>query len=504
MHVLAELRERRRDDLLGDVLVGDAGHVIDLEAACPLGDEHVLAAQLQAGGRAGRAVGRVVDLLGAGDLAVQFLVEGRAPDPVDQLAVVPLDVQLVVVGIGVFLQVGAEHRLRFVPLRHPHRLDAVVEADPGVHADEVHEVGAQQHQLGHDGVVVIRLRHVAVAAALGLGGAHRVGEVRGEGLAGIADGGDRRLLDVDPVTVDVCRRQHQGRGRAHRRDHVALGGHMPAELEDVVPRDLRVVGGVVAGGVSLILVAGGLPVGLDRQVAAAAGGHPRGMAGETLHFAVLVGVVLSIDPRSPGERLSAGVQARHGLGAGGLGIEVRAARIDGILHQVHLPLEFRVDDRALDQHLAPVAFHPFEPALAVGIAQQGEVRAVRPRGGAGGAKRRIGVHRAVAVAAADLDRVGHLTHDQAAAVAVLGEVAVGALQALLGVDVHQVDSLAGVDARLGELRLSVAAPFLGIVVGDDIALGVQQIAVAVAFEGGAEIPAVAVVVGELGVLQLGC
>ena len=46
------------------------------------------------------------------------------------------------------------------------------------------------------------------------------------------------------------------------------------------------------------------------------------------------------------------------------------------------------------------------------------------------------------------------------------------------------------------------AELLGIVGRDDVAVGVEQIALAVALEDGAEVPAMAVIVGELGVLRL--
>ena len=53
-----------------------------------------------------------------------------------------------------------------------------------------------------------------------------------------------------------------------------------------------------------------------------------------------------------------------------------------------------------------------------------------------------------------------------------------------------------------ELPFALLAPFLRIVGRDDLAVGVEQIALAVALEHRAEVPAVAVIVGELGVLEL--
>ena len=88
--------------------------------------------------------------------------------------------------------------------------------------------------------------------------------------------------------------------------------------------------------------------------------------------------------------------------------------------------------------------------------------------------------------------------------AILAEVAVGALHPLLGMDVHHVDGLAGrVLACRGELWRVDLAEFFRVVVGDDLAVRVQQIALAVALEDRPEVPPVAVIIGELGVLQLG-
>ena len=82
----------------------------------------------------------------------------RAAGPVDQLALVAVDVQAPIIGVGEALEVGADHRLRLVPFGHPNRLEAAVEADEGVQADEVDEVGALQKQLRHDRIIVVLLR----------------------------------------------------------------------------------------------------------------------------------------------------------------------------------------------------------------------------------------------------------------------------------------------------------------------------------------------------------
>ena len=501
--VVAERREGRGDDPLRGALVGDVGDVIDLEAAAAFGDEQIFAAHLQAlRGAAGLLVD-VGELLDRMRLARPLAVEGLAAPPVAQLALVAVDMRLEEIGIGIFVQIGADHRLRLAPFGDAHRLETLVEPDPGVQPDEIDEVGALQQQLRHDRIVVVGLRQMAVAAGLGLGLPHRVREVRRERLAREARRRDRRLLHIDALAVDVGRRQDQRRGRAHRRDDVALGGLVPAELEHLVARHLRIIGREIARRVAVVFVPRRLPVRLDRQVAAAARGRPRQMAGVAGHLAVLVRPVGGGDAGP--ELIFAGLRAglRHQLRPRRDRVEVGVAAVDGVLHQRHVPFDLGIHDRTLDQRTPSALVDPFETATAVGVADQRQVGTLRPRRRARGLQRREGVRGAVAVLAADLHRVGDLAIDIAVAVAVLREVAVGALHALFGVDIHQMDGLARVDAGRDELGLVALAPFLGVVVGDDLALGIEQIALAVALQDGAEIPAVAVIVGELRVLELG-
>ena len=225
------------------------------------------------------------------------------------------------------------------------------------------------------------------------------------------------------------------------------------------------------------------------------------MAAVAGHFLVIVGQVRRRHAGAPGEAGLSGPRHRHQLGPRRRRIELGTVPVDGVAHQIDLPLQGRIYNRALDQHTPVVALDPLEAALAVGVAQQGQVRAMgrcrRPRGAQG----RQAARGTVAVLAANLNGRRHLAHDQARAVAVLREMAVGALQALLGVDVHHVDGPARVGARRDELALPFPAPALGIVGRNDGPVGVQQIALAVALEHAAEIPAVAVIVGELGVAQ---
>ena len=456
--VLAQRRERRRDDALGEALVADARDVVRAHALVAFRDVQVLAAQLDAVRHAGAVAIRLVEL------ATVFLV------------------LLVVVRVRVALQVAADDGLRLVELGHAHGVDLAFAADPRVVPDEVDELRTEQQQLGHDRVVVVRLRQVAVGAGLRFGPALRVRVVRGERLRRVAGRRDRRLLDVDALAVHVLRGQHQRRRRADRRDLVVLDHAVLAEEIHVVARDLRVVRRVVAREAAFVTMALGTPVRLDRQVAAAAAGGPRAVAGVADHRVFAVRAVLLRDVLAPREVLRV---LRHRMRARRLRVVRGRKRVGSVLHQRHRPLQAGRRRRALDQ--ARAAVHPLESALAVRVADQLQVQAALRSGGTGRLQDRIVVDRAVAVLALDLDRAHDLGLDVAVAVAVLREVAVDALHAQ--VDVHRRE----VHGLLELLR---------VVVGDHLAVRVEQVALAVAREDRAEVPAVAVVVGELDVLEL--
>ena len=455
MGVLAQWRDRGGDDALRYVLVGDAGDIVNPHAALALGDVEVLAAQLDAL-RRGRAVP-----VGFGQPAA--IVEMR----------------LVVIGIGVFVQVAADHRLRLVPFGDAHRLDVALLADPGVVANEIDEIGPEQQQLRHDRVVVVFFGDVAVGAGLGLGAPLGVGIMRRESLARIAGGRNRRLLHIDVVAVDVGRRKHQCRARGDRRNDIAFDRAVQPELEHVLARDLRVVGRKVAGLAALVMMPRGLLVCFDRQMAAAAARRPRGMAGVARHLVVGVGQAGRRNTRAP---LHRGAR-RHQLGARRPRVVFGIRGVDRVLDERHFPFEAGVERRALIE----LGTAPFEAGPAVGGAQHGEV------GAAGRRRRPVGAQvgqcsrGAVAVGAGDLDRRLHLAIDMAVAVSVIGEMAVDAMHAEIDMD------------RVEMHRL---LEFLRVVGRDDVVGVVEQVALAVAFVDGAEIPAVSVVVGELGVLEL--
>ena len=100
---------------------------------------------------------------------------------------------------------------------------------------------------------------------------------------------------------------------------------------------------------------------------------------------------------------------------------------------------------------------------------------------------RIFIDGAVTILTLDFHRAHHFGLDVAVAVIVLRVMAIDALHA---------------DVDVNRLQMHGLLPFVGIVVVDDLFVLVEQVALAVARIYAAEIPAVAVIVGELRILQL--
>ena len=87
--------------------------------------------------------------------------------------------------------------------------------------------------------------------------------------------------------------------------------------------------------------------------------------------------------------------------------------------------------------------------------------------------------------------------------AILREMAVCALQPFFGMNIHHMHRLAGIYPRFNKFALTLFAPFFRIVRRHYLAICIKQIALAVTLEDAAEIPAMAVIVGELCILQVG-
>ena len=82
----------------------------------------------------------------------------------------------VIIGIGQPVQRAADDRLRLVALGdHDGRQPVVARRDPAIAPDEIDVVRPLHQKLGHDRVVVVVLREMAVGAHLGIGVARHIG-----------------------------------------------------------------------------------------------------------------------------------------------------------------------------------------------------------------------------------------------------------------------------------------------------------------------------------------
>src|SRR5690606_13446877 len=262
---------------------------------------------------------------------------------------------------------------------------------------------------------------------------------------------------------------------------------------------LGVVAGVVAGGGAFEFIGGLHLVGGHGQVAAEAAGGPGGVAdlagaagvgvGEEVENVSIVAVVVHGEGVGVGGEVAPGLAiAAEGFGVGGLGVVAGGGGVDGVAGLGDFPGDVGAHHGALEEGLA----FPIKTG-APGGGSLGEVvgedlavfeASAVAAGDEGGAL----VDGAVAVDALDGGGGAGFAVEEAVAVDVGGEVAVHALHAAGEVDVFQVDGL---------------SEFLVVGVRYDFVVVGAQVVCAVFFEDGAEDPAVAVVVGELGVLELG-
>src|SRR5262244_2408097 len=126
---------------------------------------------------------------------------------------------LVPVGICYGVQTAADNGLRLFAFCCDDRLVSLLAfTDVYISADEIVEIGPLHQELGHQRVVVVLCGDVAVGAALGLFATHRMRETRTEGLAAVTLGGNRLLLEIDPLAVRVLRAYQDRASGPHRRE----------------------------------------------------------------------------------------------------------------------------------------------------------------------------------------------------------------------------------------------------------------------------------------------
>ena len=84
-----------------------------------------------------------------------FLVKDLAAHPGDQFALVGFNMRLEIVRVSIAVQVGPEHSLRLADFGNADSFKSLLQAGPGVKANEIDIVGPLQHQLRHDRIVII-------------------------------------------------------------------------------------------------------------------------------------------------------------------------------------------------------------------------------------------------------------------------------------------------------------------------------------------------------------
>ena len=206
------------------------------------------------------------------------------------------------------------------------------------------------------------------------------------------------------------------------------------------------------------------------------------MAGEAFHFLILVGKVLGRHTRPPIERLSR-AKFRHEFGTRRLGIVFTMVRINAVFDERNFPLQITIKHRTLIK----LAIYPLETALAERGIGQRQILALALGGRPARPQGRVALRGAMAIIAADFDRRRSLAIKMPVAMHILLEMAVHAMHALLQMD---------------GLHMHRFLELLGIVGIDNLAFGVEQIALAVLLEDRAEIPAMTVIIGKLRILEL--
>ena len=185
---LADGRDGRSYDALGEAFVVDIGDVVDAQAAGSIGGVGVFAAGLN--------IENIAGMIGYG---------GKLAMAADKF--------LEIVGIGDALEVAAVNRFGLIVFGDGDGFEsAFAGGDVNVAAHEIHEIGALEQELGHPGVVVVGGGDVAVAALFGFFAAHGVRNESAVGLAGKTFGGDGLLRVVEPFAIGVLRTDQHGAG----------------------------------------------------------------------------------------------------------------------------------------------------------------------------------------------------------------------------------------------------------------------------------------------------
>jgi len=171
--------------------------------------------------------------------------------------------------------------------------------------------------------------------------ARGVREMRIESLAAVAFPGNGLLLRIDPLAIGILRADHdRARGTDHR--HAILFHRtIEPEHENVVPHDLRIVGGVISIGHAFEFILRYPLIRFHRQVTAETTRCPRGVTDLTIHRAIVVRETLATIFRRSRNRSPRDPIARQGLRIGRLRVVVRGERIDRVDRLRNFPAHIR-------------------------------------------------------------------------------------------------------------------------------------------------------------------
>ena len=172
----------------------------------------------------------------------------------------------------------------------------------------------------------------------------------------------------------------------------------------------------------------------------------------------------------------------HQLGACGFLVVLRMTRRDAVFDETHFPFQIFFKRRTLEK----LALFPLEALATILRTQRQQIAATRFCGRPAGLQRWIFVRSAVAIGAINLHRCRNLAVDMPVTMRILRKMAVDAMHAHIEMNRCQVDGL---------------LKFFRIGIVDRFVFFVEQRALAVSFEYVTEIPAMAMVVGKLGVFQ---
>ena len=173
-----------------------------------------------------------------------------------------MDMLMEIVRISDFVQAATDDRLGFGLLGYDDPFEAMLTgSNPAVFPDEVRRTGALHEQLGHDRIVVVVDRQMAIAAGFCLVGSRRPSRMAGVPTRAPSDrvrnvgakcdpaeslAADGLLLDVDRFSIAIVTPNMDGTGAASRSDAVPSDISIPSDHVDIVPKGLKVIGDAVA------------------------------------------------------------------------------------------------------------------------------------------------------------------------------------------------------------------------------------------------------------------